>query len=110
MAEKTIPAARPRARTLRALLALNAVLLGVLAAVTFGPAAGAQARSRGAYAMVAGGAPNLQSSLVYIVDVVNQELMVVSYSGATRSLNGVAYRNLAADAADALRSRPRAGP
>ena len=110
MAERTIPATRPRAHTLRALLALNAVLLGVLATVTLGPAVSAQARSRGAYAMVAGGANNTQSSVVYVVDVVNQELVAVSYSGTTRSFNGIAYRNLAADAADALRSRPRAGP
>jgi hypothetical protein len=108
MTESNSPAPRPPA--MRALVVLNAVLIGLLAAVTLGPAVNAQARSRGSYAMVAGGVNNLQSSAVYIVDAVNQELMVVSYDATTRSLNGVAYRNLASDAADASRSRPHAGP
>ena len=109
MAESKVPASR-RPGSLRALLALNAILLALLAAVTLSPEVNAQARSRGSYAMVAGAANNIQSSAVYIVDAINQELAVVNYDGTTRALTGINYRNLAADAADIGSSRPRAGP
>ncbi len=109
MTKSNVSASR-RAGSMRALLALNGVLLALLAAVTLSPAVNAQGRSRGAYAMVAGGANNTQSSAVYIVDAINQELAVVTYDGTTRALTGLNYRSLAADAADVGSSRPRAGP
>ena len=93
---------------LRALIALNALLLGLLAMVTFAPTVSAQVRARGAYTMVAGGANNVQSSVVYIIDTVNQEMTVMTYDSSTRSIRGLAYRNLAADAANQL-GRVRAG-
>ncbi len=93
---------------LRALIALNALLLGLLATVTFAPKVSAQMRARGAYTMVAGGANNSQSDVVYIVDTVNQEMTIMTYDSATRTVKGLAYRNLAADAASQL-SRVRAG-
>ncbi len=101
---------RPTARRtpLTAMLVLNAVLLGLLAVVTFAPTVTAQVRNRGLYTMVAGGANNTQSSAVYVIDAVNQEMIVLTYDAASRSLNGLAYRNLAADSAD-LRGRTRAG-
>ena len=55
--------ARPPSN-LRALIALNALLLGLLATVTFAPTVSAQVRARGAYTMVAGGANNTQSAVV----------------------------------------------
>lgn len=82
---------------LRALLLLNAALLLVLAGVTLGPAADAQPRARGDYTMVAGRAPGTQSSAVYIVDSVNQEMVVVTYNPSTNQLEGVTYRHLGAD-------------
>lgn len=92
-----------------ALIALNAVLLGLLAAVTFGPPASAQQmRARGAFTMLAGGANNSQSSVVYIVDTVNQEMTAMTYDSSNRAVKGLAYRNLAADAANQL-GRVRAG-
>ncbi len=93
---------------LRALIALNAILLGLLATVTFAPTVSAQVRARGAYMMVAGGANNIQSDVVYIVDTVNQEMTVMTYDASNRTVKGIAYRNLAADAASQL-SRVRAG-
>ncbi len=102
------PRRRPSSN-IAALIALNAVLIGLLAAVTFAPSVSAQsARVRGGYTMVAGGANNTQSSVVYIVDTVNQEMMVMTYESSTRTVKGIAYRNLAADAANQL-SRVRAG-
>jgi hypothetical protein len=97
--------ARRRGSALRGLLALNGALLLVLAAVTFGATAKAQVRPRGEYTMVAGGANGADSAAVYIVDTVNQELMVVTYNTQTKQLAGIGYRNLAADASSRVRSR-----
>ena len=101
--------AEPHTAIPKGLIALNAALLVLLAAVTFAPAVNAQARARGQYAMVAGGVNNSQSSAVYIADTVNQELLVVTYDPIGKRLDGIAYRNLAADAADFLRTRTRPG-
>jgi len=79
---------------------LNAVLLLVLAAVTFGPMAGAQARARGEYLMVGGRVPGSNSSAIYVVDTTNQEMLVVNYNQNSKQLGGIGYRNLAADAAN----------
>ena len=100
------PPRRPSNRL--ALIAVNAVLLGLLAVVTLAPTVEAQGRTRGRYMMVTGGANNIQSSAVYVIDTVNQEMMILTYNAAARSLDGLAYRNLAADAADVL-GRARAG-
>ena len=93
----------------KGLIALNAALVALLAVVTFAPAVKAQTKARGQYTMVAGGVNNSQSSVVYIADTVNQELMVVTYDPIGKRLDGIAYRNLAADAADFLRTRSRPG-
>ncbi|MDY7109404.1 MAG: hypothetical protein SYC29_12280 [Planctomycetota bacterium] len=88
----------PRAgRRLRGLLALNAALLAVLGAVTFGPSAGAQARTRGDYTMAAGRANGAQSGVVYIVDTVNQELIAVTFDPNNKQVDGIGYRSLTAD-------------
>ena len=100
---------RPAASSLRALLALNAALLMLLAVVAFAPAVGAQARARGEYTMVAGGVNGLESSALYIVDAVNQELIVLGYNASTKRLDGIGYRNVAADSADWMRGRARPG-
>jgi hypothetical protein len=97
-----------RTSQLRALIFLNAALLIVLGAVTFGSMAKAQARGRGEYTMVSGGVPGADSAAVYIVDVNNQEMVIMTYSPQNKTLEGVGYRNLAVDAANASRNqRPR---
>ena len=53
-------------------------------------------------------ANNSQSAVVYIVDTVNQEMTVMTDDASNRTVKGIAYRNLAADAASQL-SRGRAG-
>ncbi len=89
-----------------ALLALNGALLVLLAAVTFGASVDAQqGRRRGDYTMVAGGVKGANSSAVYIVDTVNQEMMAVTYNQQSKTLDGVGYRNLAVDAGTVLRGR-----
>ncbi len=95
--------------TIRGLLLLNGLLLAVLAAVTFSSAAPAnsQPRARGDYIMVGGPAPGTRAAAVYIVDAINQEMVVVTYDQNAQDLTGVAYRNLALDAASFLRGRPQ---
>ncbi|MCI0363557.1 MAG: hypothetical protein L0Y44_06860 [Phycisphaerales bacterium] len=92
---------------LAGLVALNVALLVVLAAVMFGSSARAQARGRGEYTMVAGGVNGSDSDAVYIVDVANQELIAVTYSQGTKTIQGIGYRNLAQDAASRMRPTGR---
>lgn len=93
---------------MRGMLLLNAALLALLAAVVFGSSAGAQnpARGRGEYTMVTGGANGTNAGVVYIADVANQEMIAMLYNYNTKVMDGVGYRNLAADAAG-IRNRPR---
>ncbi|MHC4429644.1 MAG: hypothetical protein ACYS0D_13725 [Planctomycetota bacterium] len=92
---------------LRALLVLNGLLLGLLAAVTFAPTADAQYRARGSYTMSAGRVNGADSAAVYIVDTANQELIAVSYNPNTKLIDGIGYRNLVTDAAEVRRGRAR---
>ena len=92
---------------LRALVVLNAGLLLLLAVVTFAPTAGAQYRARGSFTMAAGRVNGADSSAVYVVDAVNQELIAVTYNPNTKLIDGIGYRNLASDAAEVLRGRSR---
>lgn len=94
---------------LRALLALNALLLILLGAVTFAPAATAQQRVRGTYTMAAGRVLGLEPSAVYILDTVNQEVIAVFYNPNTKAIEGIAHRNLAADMAGVQRGPSRTG-
>ena len=93
----------------RALIVLNAILLGLLAGVTFSPDAEGQFQGRGEYTMVAGKVNASESSAVYIVDSTKQELIVVAYDQNTKLVDGIGYRNLAADGAEVLRARSRPG-
>lgn len=82
----------------RGLVLLNAALLVVLGVVTFAPSADAQQRPRGDYMMVGGEVPGIDGAAVYIVDTINQEMMIVAYTQSSKSLEGVGYRHLGADA------------
>ena len=91
--------------SLRALLAVNAALLGLLGLVTFASTVEAQGRGRGDYTMVGGGANGTNSAVVYIVDAANQEMIAATFNVNTRILDGVGYRNLARDAAQVMRAQ-----
>jgi uncharacterized protein (UPF0333 family) len=95
---------------LRGLIALNAALLVLLGVVTFGSIAYGQARGRGEYTMVAGGAQGADAQVIYIVDVANQEMIAVVFNPNAKTLEGVGYRNLAADAGSLVRARQRPTP
>ncbi len=103
--QETVKAATRAGPNLRALLAINAALLGLLALVSFASTAGAQGRGRGEYMMVGGGANGANSAVVYIVDAANQEMIAATYNDNTKVLDGIGYRNLAQDAGNFLRSQ-----
>ena len=100
------PAVAPPGSNLRALVAINAALLMILGAVTFGGSVRAQMRVPGEYTMVAGGVNGAESSAVYIADVVNQEMMAVTFDHQKGTIQGIGYVNLGADAAAVTRRRP----
>jgi hypothetical protein len=93
-----------RAASFRGLIALNALLLLVLAAVVLGARAQAQgARPRGDYISVSGAVPGTNAEVVWIIDGVSQELLGISYDYNSKKLVGVGYRNLANDSAATAR-------
>jgi hypothetical protein len=104
MPTATVDSSKSPAGSLKALLLLNAALLVLLGAVTFGSTALAQNRGRGEYTMVAGGVNGANSSAAYIVDVANQEMIALTYDHNTKLLQGVGYRNLNEDAVN--RTKP----
>ena len=55
--------------------------------------------------MVAGGLNGTDADAVFIVDVVNQEMFSVYYDYNNKLLQGLGYRNLAADAASHTRTQ-----
>lgn len=84
------------------LIAVNALLLGALAFVTFSPAAGAQTRRNGLYTLVGGTANGQVAGVAFIVDEINRELVVVSWDEGSRRFLGLGYADLAADASRAM--------
>lgn len=89
------------------LIGLNLLLLGALAWITFQPAAGADsatrlgqpARPRGQYVLNAGRMQGSTVHAVYVLDVVNQELLALRWDRAGQRLETLGYRNIAQDAA-----------
>jgi len=88
------------------LVVLNLALLGVLGAVSFSPMADAQSaksangttRARGEYSIVGGATIGGVSSVIYVLDTINRELIALNWNDSTKSLEGVGYRDLSLDA------------
>jgi hypothetical protein len=85
----------------RWLLATNlALAAGVVVAAAGLPASGTQApnRARGQYTMVAGDIRSGgDASGVYIIDSVNEEMVLVRWDHNRNQLDGIDYRSLSAD-------------
>lgn len=96
-------------RPVTGLIALNGILLAVLAAVSFGPGAPdasaeqARSRPRGYYTMVSAKAQGIPESAVIIVDSTNQQLVATRWDRSRRTLSGLGFRDLTADATRAPR-------
>jgi len=84
----------------RALVVLNGALIAVLGAVVLAPSSLAQrgSRARGEYTMVSGRIIGGNANAVYIVDSSNQEMIAVRWNESSKSLDGLGYRDLSADA------------
>lgn len=88
---------QPGARRYRGLIGLNVALVVGLALVTVAPGAGAQsadARPRGAYAMVSGNVQGSASDAIYVIDKNNQEMIGMIYDQSRRQLVGIDFVDL----------------
>lgn len=86
-----------RHRRVHGLLLLNAVLLAMLAAVTFLPHARAQGVRRTTYVATGGSINGTPIGVLYVVDEGNQELVALQWQEQSGQIKGLGYRNLAAD-------------
>jgi hypothetical protein len=88
-------------RSFISLVALNLVLLAVLAFGGIGQPAHAQQSPRvgGRYGMVSGVVQNVYPGVVYIVDEANQEMVAVMWNETTQSFQGMGYRDFKSDVA-----------
>lgn len=86
------------------LLALNGVLLGMLALVTLSPGAGAQGeRARSSYIVTSGTVKGSESAAIWIIDQTNQDLIAMTWNPQANRLEGLGYRNFAGDSTALLR-------
>ena len=92
-------------RNLKGLILLNGLLIALLGAVTFAPAAEAQQRFRGKYAMVSGRAQGSTPYLLYILDQNSRQLVAVRYNVQQDLLEGMGYRDLVKDAVTIRQNR-----
>src|SRR5262245_46412068 len=86
------------------LVLLNAVMLAALAAVTVGPRGSARNdRRRAAYTVTAGSVKGTDAATVWIVDETNQDMIAIVWNAQQNQLEGLGYRDLAADGATLVR-------
>ncbi|MDP6602071.1 MAG: hypothetical protein QGH76_07220 [Phycisphaerales bacterium] len=97
--------ASPTRGPLAGLIALNAVLLAILAAVVFMPAAEAQVVNRHRYTAAAAHINGVEAGVVFILDTTTQELVAAAWNHNTKMVEPLGYRGVASDAASALRGR-----
>lgn len=103
MPTDTQPTPRPRRTPRRNLIALNAVLLLALGAVTLAPHASAQRggsepmRPRGEYTVVGGEVAGSNANALYVLDSANREMVGLLWDESRRQILGLGYRDLALD-------------
>ena len=90
-------------KPVRGLVVLNVVLLFGLGAVTLSGQVDAQSSSatgrvRGDYSVVGGATLGGVSSMIYVLDSANREMIALSWNDSSKSLDGVGYRDLNLDA------------
>jgi hypothetical protein len=91
-------------RSHKGLIALNAVLLGLLAIVTLAPGAEAQTRRKrpvGQYAIVDGRIQGVAEAAIYVYDTSNQEMLALRWDRSRKLLQTLGHRDVAADAEQA---------
>lgn len=88
----------------KGLIALNAILLGLLAIVTLAPGAEAQTKRKrpvGQYAIVDGRIQGSAEAAIYVYDTSNQEMLALRWNSSRKVLQVLGHRDLAADAEQA---------
>lgn len=100
-------------RSKKHLLALNGLLVVVLALVTFAPgaegrqAAAARSRAPGQYAIISVQFQGATDRAMFIADAANEQLIALRWDRSRRSLDGIGFRDLKADAELASRRQGR---
>ena len=87
-------------RTRRGLIALNAGLLAALGLIELAPGVFAQpnvTRPRGQYTLVGGEINSANSNAIYVLDSVNEEIVVVRFNESRKTVDALGYRDLRAD-------------
>ncbi|MCC6908766.1 MAG: hypothetical protein IT430_12550 [Phycisphaerales bacterium] len=88
------------------LIALNIVLLAVLALIQFAPAVRAEGSSvAGDYVIVGGSLNGATSNAVYVLDQRSGALLSFLYDRSSKRLNGIAVRSVVNDGKRAAPSR-----
>ncbi len=93
-----------RDRVKHRLIALNVVLLALLAVVAITPEPSAAdpnqpARGRGRYTVVTGTAQGITTEVIYVMDASNEELIALEWDRTRASLDAIGFRDLRDDAA-----------
>lgn len=91
-------------RSHKGLIALNALLMGLLAIVTLAPGAQAQSkpkRATGQYAIVDGQIQGVAEAAIYVYDTSNQEMLALRWDRSRKALQVLGHRDVAADAEQA---------
>ena len=97
---------RKPVRPLPILVGANLAALGLLAVVELSAPASAQVgRPRGTFTAASGRIPGTETHVVYIVDEVTQEMIAVQWDPRSKQLQGLGYRSLSSDSAEAGRPR-----
>ena len=85
-------------RSLRALIALNVVLLVMLGIFSFGPQpAQAQLGGQGNYMMIAGQSQGSTSATVYVIDTARGGMVGVQYNVGKKRVESVGWRVMTSD-------------
>lgn len=94
----------------RGLIALNIVLLALVAVVTFAPLSSAQPatnRARGEYTVVGGQIVGGTPSVIYIFDSNNDEMVALRWNNSRSQLEPIGFRDLNEDGMTTNQGGPR---
>ncbi len=92
-------------RSVAGVLGLNVVLVVALAIVSLPRLSAATATWRSHYTLTAGELPDHKGSVVWLVDTIQQEMLVLGYDAEEGRVIRIGHRNLAVDATGAKDAR-----
>ena len=86
-----------------ALIALNAILLLILATIIFSPVVEAQSVTRHRFLAVSGRVNGVSSGVVFVLDSTSQELIAMTWDHNASALIQIGYRGVGSDIATVSR-------